>query len=201
MEKASYIAHLKILHGMASTSFTLALKVVEQKGPNAESKLILNVQYLDIISQRIEHLMKAHKAVMQMLVDDLFKNSFLHLQYFHFQILKYDLLSSLGEIKDCLAKDSGDVRLKAFFLASPTLEEQAMVIEGIMKNDFKILNAPGPPPLTSRQISECSRLYTMESERLVLKWFLSKEQEKNIESLISFYLEMRNSSKDSTELF
>jgi hypothetical protein len=186
---------------MASASFTLTMRVVNSNHEN-HSELIKLLQFLDILSQRIDHLVKAHERIMTLHVDSVFKYSFLHLQYFQFEIVAHDLLHSLSEIQLYIQSNLPDEGLVAFFESSPTISDQVQIIRKAIKEEAGLARLAGMSPLTTRQIAVCSELYTMASERIVLDWFLATSTNRNTRDLLAYYHErIKNDHDNTTELF
>jgi len=74
--------------------------------------LLSGLQYLDMFSQRVEHLIKTHERMITTPLARNFESSFFHLHVFQSMTIELDLLKStesikalLGEIKDCHIDD------------------------------------------------------------------------------------------------
>jgi hypothetical protein len=199
--KGAYIPALKKLFTMASTSFSLTMQRV-QTDRQDHADLVKHLQFLDILSQRIEHLIKAHESIMTLYVDELFKRSFLHLQYYQFEVVGYDLLHSLSEIQTYVKINFPDGGLIVFFESKPSVMEQVETIRQIIKEEAGLPALVGMRPLTSQQISTCSQLYTMASERIVMDWFLATRMNKDTQQLLAYYQErIKNDNNNGSELF
>jgi hypothetical protein len=198
--KGTYLPALKALREMASATFSLTMKKAEVHDGNHDH-LVKHLQFLDILSQRIDHLTTAHENIMALHVDDLFKYSFLHLQYFQFEVVAHDLLNSLHEIETYVRNILCDQELIFFFESSPTIQEQVEVIRRTIREEAGPVNIIGMRPLTTRQSSICLQLYTMASERIVLDWFLANSANQTTESLLAHYREKITRDNNQSELF
>jgi hypothetical protein len=198
--KGVYIPALEKLFTMASTSFSLTMQSV-QSDREDHTELVKHLQFLDILSQRIEHLIKAHENIMTLYVDELFKRSFLHLQYYQFEVVAYDLLHSVSEIQSYVRTNLPDGELIVFFECTPTLLEQIEIIRQLIKEEAGLTRFVGMRPLTTRQIAVCSQLYTMASERIVMDWFLATKTNKDTAELLVYYQQQIKNNDNITELF
>jgi hypothetical protein len=201
-----YIVYLREFSSITSDEFSKAIKIACEKSDNENlaQQLISQLQYVDIITQRVQHLIDTHEKVMTLYIDDLFKESFLHLQYFQFSIVAFELFEAMQVTKFVLP----DMNQK--FLESETYNSLsakrdclASLSEKIKRSiktnagDVQLINIPA---LTARQINICKHLYTMESERLVLDWYINNPTG-DFSDLIKFYQSWLRDHNSSIELF
>jgi hypothetical protein len=181
MMQGEYILPLHKFHAITKAEFSEAIQVIERmyqgsgyrkfEKSGSAALIISKLQYLDILDQRIRHLIYTNEQVMTMFINDTFKRAFLYLQYFQFTIAAHDLFEAMSEIEQAIQHDK-HIQLNIF--------RHKTEIE-ILTNEVKIslLEQCGDvksimlPPMTKKQIEICNHLYTMESERIVLNWFLT----------------------------
>lgn len=98
MRTNEYINDLKDFIQLTSTEFGKLVSVYETEA--AKTKLTPTIteklQYVDMISQRLQHLVDAHEKMATLYIDEIFKDSFLHLQYFQFSVIVFDLFEVIS---------------------------------------------------------------------------------------------------------
>jgi hypothetical protein len=167
------------------------------------------MQYFDIFTQRIQHLTNTHKKVVDLYSNDLFRKSLLHLQSFQLTMIELDLHRSVSIIKSALTKlehflpDLGDRYLDvSLFVHHPeiiTLLKQVNADLMQEAGDIKLLRIP---PLTKEQTKLLTKVYTMESERIVLNWFMrSMPFGTWPELLVTYTSQLQKLNEETIELF
>jgi hypothetical protein len=159
-----------------------------------------------MIIQRLQHLVDTHEKVMTLYIGDIFKDSFLHLQYFQFSIIASDLFEVLLFIDENLNDSSdsqrtslqGDTGLQHH--ATPFVMYADKIKTSLKENsgEVKFFNLPA---LTKRQITICRQLYTMERERVVLDWYVNNSTREFSELLQVYQSWLTNYNDPSIELF
>jgi hypothetical protein len=172
MGRSEYITYLRQFNQITSQEFVKALKSfgVKARTEQLSTPVTESLQMFDIITQGLQHLIETHEKVMTLYVDDIFKESFLHLQYFQFSIIAFDLFKVMSFV-DLNLSDGPDHTI----LPSASINTLAALTEKIkqsLKTNGGDLQLIGLPLLTSRQVAICEQLYTMESERIVLDWYV-----------------------------
>jgi hypothetical protein len=169
--------------------------------------LLSSLQYMDIFTQRVNHLIAIHGRISKQGLPGDLKNPFYHLLAFHTLTITTDLVKSIAAIRGALGdlKDSNVVRL-----AWPgEIFANAMRVRELLQSLTTVfLNAAGTsrrlpnPPLSDEQITFLNSIYTTESERLVLKWFLQSMPGGTWQDLIPWYVhESDKPEENSIELF
>jgi hypothetical protein len=208
METNEYITYLKEFNLITSEEFVKAIRGfgIKARAGKLSSSITEKLQIFDIITQRLQHLIDTHERVMGLYIDDIFKESFLRLQYFQFSIIAFDLFGVLSFIDSNLREvaEPCDTSQQNNSLKPENTERQAALFEKIRKS-IK-LNAGNSPflkmvPLTTRQITICTQLYTMESERVVLDWYLRNPSGEFPELLKVYQSWLMNYNNPSIELF
>jgi hypothetical protein len=163
------------------------------------------LQAFDIITQRLQHLVDTHEKVMSLYIDDIFKESFLQLQYLQFSIIASDVFEALAFIQANLSESTQSRELEQegtnLSTRATRLATLAEKVKKSLKDNAGETKFLRIPALTKRQISICKQLYSMESERLVLDWYV-KNSTAEFSDLLKAYrewLDDRNGS--SIELF
>lgn len=169
-----------------------------------------DLQYMDVFNQRVEHLILTHERMMTTSMAKDFEESFFHLHVFQSMTIELDLIRSINsikdilfEIKDYLGHHGQDERFIEKCFA------QTEVITNILQGTVSALTQAGGeirhlsiPVLTEEQIKILSSLYTMESERLVLSWFLNHMPNGTWEQLLQYYENAIDQvTEENTELF
>jgi hypothetical protein len=203
MDTDEYITYLKEFNLNTSEEFVKAIEsfgVKVRKG-NLSPAITEKLQIFDIITQRLQHLIDTHEKVMTLYIDDIFKASFLGLQYFQFSIIAFDLFEVLSFIDQNLSESTDQ---PSDTLKSGNADRLAALSEQIKKSlklnagDGRFLKMPS---LTRRQITICTKLYTMESERVVLLWYLNNSSNEFSELLKVYQSWLTNDNDPSIELF
>jgi len=177
---------------------------------DAETKMeamMGGLQYMDVFSQRVSHLVSTHN---QMLSNDLaqnFADSFFHLHVFQSMTIELDLLQSISSIKSLLVDiidhvDSLKNTSDPFFGNTPLIKQTLQrTIDTLLQAGGETAHLP-IPSLAATQVAILNSLYTMESERIVLNWFLNSMPTGTWENLLEYYeLEIHQTAADNTELF
>lgn len=206
MRTNEYIGHLREFASIVTDEFSNAIKVFHEHSgcEKLSQQLISKLQYADIITQRIQHLIDTHEKMMTLYIDDLFKESFLHLQYFQFSIVAFELFEVLPlnkffeaemsrEFFGCETYDSLSAKSEILTALSEKIKYSIKTSAG----DIQLIRIP---PLTTRQISICKQLYTMAGERIVLDWYIGNPKGE-ASDLISFYQSWVHDNNSSIELF
>src|SRR6185503_14164180 len=133
----------------------------------------------------------------KMISEDLGKNfreSFYHLQICQAMTIEMDLLQSITSIKNILQEIKAESMAKQIQWLDGDLFGNTGFIKVILRNTIdELLQAGGEarhlpiPTLTPDQTRVLQSLYTMESERLVLNWFLSSMPGGTWEELLKYY--------------
>jgi hypothetical protein len=206
METNEYITSLKEFNLITSEEFLKAIRAfgMQARAGKLSSSITEKLQIFDIITQRLQHLVDTHEKVMCLYIDDIFKVSFLRLQHFQFSIIAFDLFGVLSFIDSNLREvaEPCDTCQQNNTLRSTNTARLAALFEKIKKalkhnaGDSGFLK-----PLTTRQISICTKLYSMESERVVLDWYLKNPSGEFPELLEVYQSWLINYSGPSIELF
>jgi hypothetical protein len=167
--------------------------------------MMIGLQYMDVLSQRVDHLVLTHQ---RMITNSNLKKWFFHLHVFQSMTIELDLLrsidvikTSLDELKNQLSECQNE-ESELFF--TNTLKIKAALQKAIdafahAGGDTRHLPIP---PLTAEQISALDSLYTMDRERIVLKWFLNSMPSGTWNDLVNYYeSEVNIEGVDNTELF
>ena len=201
VNKIIHLYYIPRLNRQAGTPNRSALKPEQS---------IAKLQYSDIFSQRVQHIIDTQKVIMRMYIYDLFKKSFLHLQMFQLLTIQHDLQEAIAVIKKETQKIDGYLTGKEdeqsltslFFRREP---EIVMLLEEVLtqlRNNAGSMDFVRLQPLTNGQIEACRKIYTMESERIVLDWFLKSMPSGTFTELLPHYQsKIQELNEDSTELF
>jgi hypothetical protein len=208
METNEYIIYLKEFNLITSEEF---VKAIDGFGINAQSgklssAITENLQVFDIITQRLQHLVDIHEKVMALYLENIFKGSFLRLQHFQFSIIAVDLFGVLSSIDLNLRKSTEpcDTCQPENTQKSTNIKRLAELFEEITKSLKRNSRDRGSlklAPLTSQQITICKQHYTMESERMVLDWYLKHPSGEFSEALEVYQSWQTNYNDPSIELF
>ncbi len=167
------------------------------------------LQYMDVFNQRVTHLINTHETMVSSAMATNFEESFFHLHVFQSLTIELDLLRAISSIKDILIEvketfedDSSRESVERYFV-------QTEVIKNILQSTIKALSLAGGerrflpiPVLTNDQVQLLNTLYTMESERVVLTWFLNSMPTGSWEDLLQYYENAINQVEEqNTELF
>jgi hypothetical protein len=204
MDSDAYIEQLQEFNKITSSEFLKALTLFNLR--LADNQLPMDIaaklQYLDILTQRIQHLIDTHKRVMTLYIDSLFKNSFLHLQYFQFSIIIFDLFEAVSVLETHLSHHEGGAREStSVFPNKQGMAAMASQIERSLLKHVGDTRWIGMPALTVMQTQLCRQFYTMESERVVLDWYLRNSTGHFGELLKAYQSWQRGSRNTAIELF
>lgn len=208
MRTSDYIEDLKAFIQLSADEFAKILKIYEAEGslgrlrPSITEKL----QYFDIITQRLQHLVDAHEKMVTLYIDDIFKDSFLHLQYFQFSIIAFDLFEVMSFVHMHVGdlKNSNGQTTEKQRLGSEGIEKLGSACEKIrstLKTNAGSVRFVGLPALTSRQITICRQLYTMERERMVLDWYVHNSKGELSDLLNAYNTWLRDYKNPAVEFF
>jgi len=172
--------------------------------------MMSHLQYMDIFSQRVDHLIRTHERMMASPGAGNFEESIFNLHVFQSMTIEQDLLTSISSIKEILSdlqnylNDDGKAALSVdgYFCRTSGIRR-------VLQNTITQLEQSGGdkgrlplPPLNENQIEILNSLYTMESERVVLRWFLNAMPRGTWEDLLHCYENMISQvANDSPELF
>jgi hypothetical protein len=172
--------------------------------------IMAGLQYMDVFSQRVQHLIQTHDGMQYSNLAGDFKESFFHLHVFQSMTIELDLLRSISTIKTLLIElresFDGFSDLNGF---ENTLFANTAAIKDILRGTIAALlvtagetrNLP-LPALTKTQIETLNSFYTMETERTVLNWFLNSMPNGNWEDLMDFYeTQINHTANNNIELF
>jgi hypothetical protein len=170
--------------------------------------MIGGLQYMDVFSQRVNHLVLTHEQMLNAGLASDFEDSIFHLHVFQSMTIELDLLRSIASVRillDQLKEISAFARIMdpsvAFFVNTPAIKTNLQnTISTLLKSAGEANSLP-IPTLTSEQVNVLNSVYTMESERLVLKWFLCSMPDGRWEELMECYESKISSVVENTELF
>ncbi|HEY9048052.1 MAG TPA: hypothetical protein VIN08_19230 [Ohtaekwangia sp.] len=173
--------------------------------------MIVDLQYMDIFCQRVEHLVSVHKQVIKKQSALSFRESVFHLHIFQSMTIEVDLLQSVSSINATLhdLKDHFAEVGKIAWNEHTFFSNTERIREIIRKTITSLTEAAGDirhlpiPPFTGDQIQMLNALYTMESERVVLAWFLDKMPAGSWEDLFQHYQATLSqiNTETNTEIF
>lgn len=173
-------------------------------------ELTSNLQYMDIFSQRVYHLVLTHQTMVKDNMSQAITESVYHLHVFQALTIELDLVRSIAAIKTSLSE------LKEHFIAVGQIDwmdddifNNTHVIKEKLHKTITALRVAGGetqhlplPTLTEGQIEILTSFYSMESERVVLNWFLNSMPHGTWEDLMQYYeSEINKVEEDSFELF
>jgi len=170
--------------------------------------IVKNLQYMDILTQRVEHLVSIHNRLGDN--DPAFKESFFHLHVFQSMTIELDLLRSIGivnasidDLKEHFTEVGKILSLswKYFNNTSKIKLILNTTIAALAEAGGEIKHLP-IPALSTSQIQMLNLVYTMESERVVLNWFLKAMPTGTWEDLFHYYESaIHQLETEKTELF
>jgi hypothetical protein len=183
-----------------------------QSTPHASEKaeaMIQALQYVDVFSQRISHLVEIHRRMMNEGLAKDFPQSFYHLHVFQAMTIECDLLQSISSIKAILHEVKTEGRTEKIQWLATTPFENVIFIKLTLNRIIDMLrSACGEvkklpiPTLTAGQANMLYALYTTDEERLVLGWFLDSMPGGNWDDLLDLYIERIPKGKENViELF
>ena len=157
------------------------------------ASLISELQYMDTFKQRIQHLIMVHRYVNDHPVTLNFKESFFHLHAFQSMTIQTDLIRSTESIKTSVQRMAFSHHQESRFL-DKNVFQNIPEIKGVLQKTMDALSTAGGdirflpvPPFTSEQVHMLNNVYTMESERAVLRWFLHAMTSRTRDSLFQYY--------------
>lgn len=177
---------------------------------NKLDRLVSNLQYMDILTQRVEHLILIHVGLKEKSDDPGLKESLFHLHVFQSMTIELDLLKSIKAIITIIEELQNHFsEIGKIDLQSHKYFTNTTVITAILSDTILSLSVAGGeirhlpiPPLSPRQIQVLNAHYTMESERVVLNWFLESMPRGRWEDLFHHYESaIEQVEIEKTELF
>ena len=199
---------------MLKSYFDNAIIRQQQQDPAIRRRIdamIIDLQYMDIFCQRVEHLVWAHQQVISDRSALSIKESIFHLHVFQSMTIETDLLRAVASIHTTL------MDLKEHFTnaggvawTQGTFFSNTARIKDVLGHTVAVLAAAAGdirhlpiPPFSERQRQMLNSLYTMESERLVLAWFIDTIPVSRWEDLYTHYETTfrRLNTDDNTEIF
>jgi hypothetical protein len=208
MKEQTYISNLKRLQVLIQDEFsTVRQSLSTVSGVNQASleSIVKALQSEDIINQRIQHLIDGVNRSKVFFNDSKFKHSFLALQYFHLVTVRQDLWKTITSVRILMEAISLNHHgLNESVTRSVRFTEIEHLFKITKRTSFRSVAqriVSGTKPLNSTQAGECLELYTMQSERIVLQWFLSNMPFGKDKDLLRVYEEQMNNGNDSIEFF
>jgi hypothetical protein len=205
MDSDAYIEQLQEFHRITTGEFSKAMAIFNSRSlKTLPADISSGLQYMDVLTQRIQHLVDTHEQVMALRIGRMFKKSFLHLQYLQFSIIVFELFHSLSLLETSLLTDKVDQNTQeatGVFANKQRVTDLAARIETGLLRQIGAIHWAGIPALTAKQIQVCLQLYTMESERVVLNWYLKNSTGHVSELLRAYQAWQHNSNNTTIELF
>lgn len=186
----------------ATRDFTIVSELLKKCYDNERrlkyEALITQLQYIDTFRQRVSHLIEVH----QQLMDDgdlSCAESFFHLHVFQSMTIELDLLEATSAISRLLF----DLNFDSLPFFANTLEIKSILNKTIARllvvgGDKALLPIP---PLSSYEVSVLNSVYTMDSERVVLSWFLESMPHGTWTELSHHYRRAIQGPDTNSELF
>lgn len=171
--------------------------------------MVQHLQYMDVFRQRVEHLISVH----QQLIDEpslTFKESLFHLHVFQSMTIQLDLFDAISSINQLLIELKKHlIEVVSIELSNTSFFKNTKKIKAILLKTITELREAGGdkahlpiPALTISQVQKLNSVYSMESERIVLLWFLDVMPHGSWDELALHYQKTINQvGVDSTELF
>ncbi|HEY0653737.1 MAG TPA: hypothetical protein VGD65_11445 [Chryseosolibacter sp.] len=204
MKTTEYIEDLKKFIELSSAEFGKVLKLHEGEAAKRRLRPTITekLQYFDIITQRLQHLVDAHEQMAALHIDDIFKDSFLHLQYFQFSIIVFELFEVMSFVHMHAGDDVQPTQKNAAgYEGIEQLASASEKIRSTLKGSAANVRFVRLPALTSRQITICRQLYTMDRERMVLDWYVHNSKGELSELLNVYHVWLREYKNTAAELF
>lgn len=210
MTEKKYIANIKRLQTLIQEEFLSARKLLtNEKCENSyvRDAIVSELQSQDIICQRIQHLIDGFENSKQFFSDKKFKHAFLDLQYFQLISIERDLEKTIVAILALSGSSAPDKHDDAqpsahLFSRHRDILQLLAVSNRIAMRCTAQRVMCGPSPLNQVQVAECLKLYTMQSERVVLQWFLANMPfGKQNDLIVAYEQKIKNVDTDSVELF
>lgn len=198
-----------VANGLFKKCYAVSKKQILVGGDtDIDSKIetvLAGLQYMDVFTQRVEHLIATHQYMNSTDLAVNFEESFFHLHVFQAMTIELDLIKSTAIVKTLLhelAEQLGESYDQSLFIHTASLKEVLQQTITVLLNKGGERNRLPIPSLTAEQIRVLNSLYTMESERVVLGWFLKSMPGGTWEELIHHYeYEIDHVSDDNTDLF
>jgi hypothetical protein len=133
--------------------------------------IMTGLQYMDVLSQRINHLIATHEKMTSLLE---FRNSFFHLHVFQSLTIRLDLLRSITSIQESIAELKSHIKengVEMYFTNTARLNRALQNAIDLLTSAAGDIRQLPIPRLTEKHIDMLSSLYTMDKERIVLNWF------------------------------
>jgi hypothetical protein len=168
------------------------------------------LQYMDVFSQRVYHLIITHERMANQNLAQGLLESFYHLHVFQALTIELDLLRSITIVKTLLGELRGHfVEIgKIDWMDEDLFENTHQIKEKLQTTSAALRVAGGEtqhlplPTLTEDQTRILNSLYSMESERVVLSWFLNSMPAGTMDELMHHYeMTISKLDDDNTELF
>jgi len=172
------------------------------------NSIVTNLQHHDIFRQRVEHLVMVHQKLMTDEWQLDFVEPVFHLHVFQAMTIELDLLTAISSVSDTLREVTNQY---------PQMKEQCHVekyfthtnrIKEIIERTVWVLQTAGGnlehlliSPFTVSQLTRIYSLYTMESERVVLDWFIDSIPSGSLEELLLHYHSTIERLNTNEELF
>lgn len=170
--------------------------------------IVTNLQHHDIFRQRVEHLVLVHQKLMTDEWQLDFVEPVFHLHVFQAMTIELDLLKAISSVSDTLREVNTEY---------PQMREHCCIekcfahtnrIKEIIKRTVWVLQTAGGnlkhlpiSPVRVNQLTRIYSLYTMESERVVLDWFINSIPSGSPEELLLHYHQEIERLNTSEELF
>jgi hypothetical protein len=167
--------------------------------------LLSGLQYMDVFTQRVNHLMAIHARISNDALPTDLRNPFYHLLAFHTLTITTDLIKSIASVRTALheLRDSEAVKLKWPREIFDNAIHAKCVLQRITSLFLASAGTSGKlssPPLREDQILFLNSIYTTESERLVLKWFLQSMPGGTWHELMPWYINASDQTDNNTSI-
>jgi hypothetical protein len=212
LKEKQFVAQISLLLEVIANEFTIASELLIQEEYDAtDTKLreliVAELQCHDIISQRIHHIIDGYANAKPLFFDNKFKRSFLDLQSFQLTSIASDLEKTVTTIKnlaDRLTRRQRNVTTQGteIFARYDDIKDllgfTCRMLTGCVAQRVMYTR----PPFTPHQTAACLKFYTMQSERIVLHWFIANMPFGTRRNLLRVYhSEMETIKNESVELF
>jgi hypothetical protein len=184
---------LKLVHVMVEADFMTANAFLKKYFLNATAfdgnipdevasrvgKIITALQHMDVVIQRLANLIAIHQEIITEGAD--LKRPFYHLHFFQVLTMELNFVKAVITIKG-LIDELKIYMVSALLIQLPekNLFMHASCIKQTLENMLKVFTSEGGDiellpalPFTIEQIQTLQYIYTTESERFVLNWFLN----------------------------
>jgi hypothetical protein len=211
LEEKQYIAQIRALLVLIEDEFSITRQtLIGGKCDDTSGLLeliVAELQCQDILSQRIQHIIDGFEIVKDLFNDKKFKRSFLDLQFFQLVAIGSDLediITTTRTLATALSTPqfNGPTEGATLFARYNDVKHLLEFSNRMIMSCVAQRMLYNQPPLTSRQAATCMTLYTMQSERIVLQWFLTNMPfGKRVDLLRIYKDEMKKIKNESVELF